>query len=88
MSGETSEVASSRIAYCSRLIKIEWHKNDIHGYLRFMVEESCPSNLLLVASAKCVSPFACNIPTPFSLNDAFHLNPFEYGDEVHVCHST
>lgn len=62
--------------------------SEVRDYLRFVIEESGPSNLLFVASAECVSPLVRNVPTSFSLNDASHLDPFKYREEVRVCHST
>ena len=56
-------------------------------YLRTMVEQTRPRNLLLVTTTQSVSPIPRNTPSPFSFYDMVHLNDCENLQEIDVCHT-
>ena len=49
-----------------------------------MIEQSCPRNLLLVASTETLAPFTSSIPASFSFNNMIHLNNGQDFQEVLV----
>ena len=58
------------------------------AYLRLVVKQPRPSNLLLITATQSVSPFPRDIPATLAFDDSLHLNDGKDIEEVVVRDST